>query len=253
MTSFTAALVTVASLCAGCFIGSIMRERLPDHHLRDDSKEVVKMASGVIATLVALVIGLLVSSAKSSFDEANDVISQAGAKAILLDRTLRRYGEEATPARNRMKLAIETAIERLWPPNGLGKGGLAAVEQTRGLDEVQTMIEELSPNDESHRAIRTNALDICKELVQSRWLMIEKAQATLPTPFLVILIFWLTVLFLSLGLLSPRNPTTLVCLFVCALSMAGAIVLLIEMDQPFDGFIKASPAPLVKAVSLIGR
>src|SRR5262249_28268617 len=129
----------------------------------------------------------------------------------------------------------------------------ASIEQSKGMDDVQTMIEELSPNDEAHRVIRTTALDLCNDLVRSRWLLIEKAQSTLPTPFLVILIFWLTVLFLSLGLLSPRNPTTLMCLFVCAVSMAGAIVLLIEMDQPFDGFIKASSAPLVKAVSLIGH
>lgn len=253
MESVTAAVITVVALCTGGLVGSFLRHRLPDHHLRDDSKEVIKMASGMIATLVALVVGLLVSSAKSSFDDANDVITQAGAKAILLDRALRRYGPEATPIRTRMKEAIQSAVDRLWPKPGETQTGMAAIEHGTGMDEIQTMIEHLAPNDEAHRLIRTDALEICTDLVRSRWLLIEKTQSSLPLPFLAILIFWLTVLFVSLGLLAPRNATTVVCLVVCAVSMAAAIVLLIEMDQPMEGLIKASPGPLVKALAVIGR
>jgi hypothetical protein len=252
MESVTTAVITVAALCAGALVGSFLRHRLPGHHLRDDSKEVIKMASGMIATLVALVVGLLVSSAKSSFDDANDVITQAGAKAILLDRALRRYGPEATPIRTRMKEAIQSAVDRLWPKPGATQTGIAAIEHGTGMDEIQTMIEHLAPSDEAHRLIRTDALEICTDLVRSRWLLIEKTQSSLPLPFLAILIFWLTVLFVSLGLLAPRNATTVVCLLVCAVSMAAAIVLLIEMDQPLEGLIKASPGPLLKALSVIG-
>lgn len=253
MTSMMTALITVASLCGGALLGSFVRDRLPDHHIRDDSKDVVKMASGMIATLVALVIGLLVSSAKSSFDQANDVITQAGAKAILLDRTLRRYGPETAPIRSRFKEALQATIDRLWPSAGAPKEGIAGVERGTGMDEIQTMIEQLVPTDEPHRLIRTDALQTCDDLMRSRWLMIEKAQNTLPMAFLVILIFWLTVLFSSLGLLAPRNLTTVTCLFVCAVSMAGAIVLLIEMDRPLEGMIQVSPAPFEKALSVISR
>jgi hypothetical protein len=253
VTSLITGLIAIVLLCGGVLLGSFLRDRLPDHHVRDDSKEVVKTASGMIATLVALIVGLLVSSSKAALDQANEGLTQAGAKVILLDQVLSRYGPEAKPIRGRMKELMQVSIERLWPSRREPKEGTAVVERSTGMDEIQSMIEQLTPSDEPHRAIRTRALDTCNELMQSRWLMIEKAQTSLPVPFLVMLIFWLTVLFTGFGLLAPRNPTTVTCLFVCAISMAGAIVLILEMNRPFEGAIQASPGPLLKAVSVIGR
>jgi hypothetical protein len=253
MISFTIALITVAFLCAGGLFGSLLRDRLPDYHIRDDSRDVVKTASAMIATLVALVIGLLVSSAKSSFDQASEGLTQVGTKVILMDRTLRRYGPETTPIRARMREVVQASIERLWPSGGGPKEGMAAVERGTELYDVQDMIERLAPKDEVHGAVRTQALQACSDLLQSRWLTIERAQTALPTPLLVLLIFWLTVLFTSLGLLAPRNLTTVSCLFVCAVSMAGALFLLMEMNRPFEGMIQVSPAPLLKALWVVGR
>ncbi len=253
MTSIIIALITIFLLFAGILLGSHLRGRLPDHHLRDDSREVVQAATGMIATLVALIVGLLVSSSKASLDQANDGLSQAGAKIILLDQALARYGSETMRIRKRMKESLQATIELLWPMRPRDRPAMTVVERSTALDEVLGMIEQLNPTDETHRAIQSRALITCSELLQSRWLMIEKAQTALPTPLLVMLIFWLAVLFTGLGLLAPRNPTTITCLFVAAFSMAGAIVVLIEMNRPFEGLIQASPGPLLKAVSVIGR
>jgi hypothetical protein len=252
MASLLTALITLACLCAGTILGSLIRSRLPDHHLRDDSKEVIKMASGMIATLVALVIGLLVSSSKSSYDQASSGVTQIGAKIIVLDRALGRYGPETKAIRERMREGIAASIERLWPTGRGLKPSLAAVEQT-SMDGVQDMIVELAPRDEARRALRSYSLQTCSELVHSRWLMIEQAQTALPAVFLGMLIFWLTVLFASLGLLAPRNVTTWCCLFVCAVSMAGAIYLILEMNRPLEGAVQISPAPLQKALTVIGK
>jgi hypothetical protein len=253
MASLLTALITLACLCAGTILGSMIRRRLPDNHLRDDSKDVVKAASGIIATQVALVIGLLVSSSKSSYDQASSGVTQMGAKVILLDRALVRYGPETRAIRDRMRETIATSIERLWPTDRSLKANLAVIEQSTGMDDVQEMILQLASQDEARRAIRAYALEACSALSQARWLMIEQAQATLPAVFLGMLIFWLTVLFASLGLLAPRNPTTWSCLFICAVSMAGAIYLIIEMNQPLEGAVQISPAPLQKALSVIGK
>jgi Protein of unknown function (DUF4239) len=252
MASLFTALITLACLCAGTILGSLIRSRLPDHHLRDDSKDIVKTASGIIATLVALVIGLLVSSSKASYDQASSGVTQIGAKIILLDRALGRYGPETKAIRERMREGIASSIERLWPTGRDLKPSLAAVEQT-SMDDVQDMIVQLAPQDEARRAIRSQSLEICSELAHSRWLMIEQAQTTPPTVFLGMLIFWLTVLFASLGLLAPRNVTTWCCLFVCAVSMAGAIYLILEMNHPLEGAVQISPAPLRKALTVIGK
>jgi hypothetical protein len=176
-----------------------------------------------------------------------------GAKIILLDRALARYGPETKAIRARMREQIATSIERVWPTDRRLKPRLAAVEHGAGLDDVLEMIEQLAPPDEARRAIRSHALQTCSELAHSRWLMVEQAQTTLPTVFLGMLIFWLTVLFASLGLLAPRNPTTWTCLFVCAVSMAGAIYLILEMNRPLEGAVQISPAPIQKALSVIGE
>jgi hypothetical protein len=252
MTSLSIALITLVCLCAGAALGSAVRGRLPDHHLRDDSRDVVKTASGMIATLAALVIGLLVSSSKSSYDQASAGVTQIGAKVILLDRTLERYGPETKAIRGRMHEVVASTVERVWPSERGLNPNLAAVEQTRGMEDVYDRIVRLSPQDEAHNVLRSHAISICGELAQSRWLIVEQAQTTLPAVFLGMLIFWLAMLFASLGLLAPRNATTWCCLFVCAVSMAGAIYLILEMNRPLEGAVQISPAPLRKALAVIG-
>jgi hypothetical protein len=252
MASLFTAFITLGSLCAGALFGSLIRNRLPDHHLRDDSRDVIKMAAGMIATLVALVIGLLVTSSKSTYDQASGGVTQIGAKVIILDRVLDRYGPETKAIRKRIKDGIANTIEQLWPAGGLNPS-LAAIEQPTGMDEVHDMILQLAPQDEAHRILRSHAVTTCIELANSRWLIIEQAQTTLPIAFLGMLIFWLTVLFASLGLLAPRNATTWGCILVCAVSMAGAIYLILEMNRPLEGAVQISPAPLRKALSVIGE
>jgi Protein of unknown function (DUF4239) len=252
MPSLLPASLTLACLCAGTILGSFIRSRLPGDHLLDESRDVVKMASGMIATLVALVIGLMVSSAKTTYDQANGGVTQIGAKVILLNRLLERYGPETKPIRERMREGIAANIEYLWPADGRSPN-MAAIEQSAGMDNVHDMIVQLVPADEAQRVLRSHAIDTCTDLAHSRWLIIEQAQTSLPWVFLGMLVFWLTVLFASLGLLAPRNATTRVSLFVCAVSMAGAIYLILEMNRPLEGAVQISPAPLRKALAVIGR
>jgi hypothetical protein len=252
MLSLLSALITLACLCAGIILGSFLRNRLPEQHLQDDSRDVIKMASGMIATLVALVIGLLVSSSKATYDQASEGVTQIGARVILLNRTLERYGPETKEIRQRIRDGIAANVEQLWPTNRMNPS-LAGIERATGMDDVHDMIVQLTPKDEAHRVLRSHAIATCIELAQSRWLIVEQAQTTLPTAFLAMLIFWLTVLFASLGLLAPPNATTWCCLFVCAVSMAGAIYLILELNRPLEGAVQISPAPLRKALSVIGK
>lgn len=251
MTSQNAALLTLACSSAGILFGSMARGRLPGDHLRDDSRDVIKTASAMIATLVALVIGLLVGSAKSSYDQAVSSVTQIGAKLIVLDRILGRYGPDAGPIRARIRAGFASSIDHLWPTEQGRNPSLVAVEQARSMDEVHDMLVRLEPGDERHKVLRAHALETWVELSQARWLIIEQAQATLPNAFLALLVFWLTVLFASLGLLAPRNATVACSLIICAASMAGAIFLILEMNRPLEGAVQISPAPLRKALSII--
>ncbi len=253
MGAMTTLVAAFAGTVGGALVGMLLRQVLPPHHLRDDSRDVLKLGAGVIATLTALVLGLLVGSAKSSFDSVNSLIVQIGAKIITLDRALAHYGPETKELRNQIHAAVETMVARTWPDSLDAAPRLKLVETSTVLEDLLNRIRELQPGNDAQSAFQTQALQIGNDLQQSRWLMIEENQIELPTAFLVVLLCWLTLLFSTYGLLTPVNPTVVVVLMVCALSMAGAIYLVVEMNQPFDGVIKASSAPLLKAVQLINR
>ena len=251
--SLTMALISLACISGGILLGAILRIILPEHHLRDDSKDVVKTAAALIATLVALVLGLLVSSAKSSFDTMNTEVVQSGAKIILLDRVLARYGPETKEVRDLLRHTVSDAIEHVWPTEKARVKDLSAVEANTETEDFHEKIRQLSPQNESQRSIQSRALQISSALQESRWLLLEQTQGSLPTALIVILIFWLTVLYVSFGLFAPRNATAIGALLICALSIAGSIFLIQELNRPVEGFIKISSAPLEKALHVIGK
>jgi hypothetical protein len=205
----TVALIVFACAFGGALLGLLLRTLLPEHHLRDDSRDALKLGTGLIATLVALVLGLLVGSAKSSFDAMNTGLTELGAKIILLDRTLAQYGPETMEARDLMRRSVASSIELIWPEDKTGNAGLKVAEAGTRMESIQGKLRELSPANDSQRLLQSQALQISGELAQGRWLLIEQAQGSLPIAFLVVLVFWLVVLFVSFGLFTPHNPTVI--------------------------------------------
>jgi hypothetical protein len=246
-------LIAFACTLGGALLGLFIRTLLPEHHLRDESKDALKLGTGLIATLVALVLGLLVGSAKSSFDAMNTGLMELGAKVILLDRTLAQYGPETMETRDLMRRSVASSIDLLWPEDNTGKAGLKTLEAGTRMESLQGELRTLTPRNDSQRLLQSQALQISGELAQERWLLIEHSQSSLPTAFLVMLVFWLVVLFAGFGLFSPHNPTIIAVLFVCALSVSGAIFLILEMNTPLGGVIKVSSAPLRKALEHLGH
>jgi len=253
MNAMTVALIAFACTFGGALLGLFLRTLLPEDHLRDDSRDALKLGTGLIATLVALVLGLLVGSAKSSFDAMNTGLTELGAKSILLDRTLAQYGPETMEARDLMRSSLASSIELIWLEDKTSKEGLKIAEAGTRMESIQGELRKLSPGNDSQRLLQSQALQISGELAQERWLLIERAQGSLPTAFLVVLVFWLVVLFAGFGLFSPHNATVIAVLFVCALSVSGAIFLILEMNTPLEGMIKVSSAPLRKALEHLGR
>jgi hypothetical protein len=234
-------------------LGMFLQKILPQHHLESNSKDTVKLGAGMLATLTALVLGLLVSSAKSSFDAMNAGIAQTGAKVLLADHILADYGPETKDVREQLRHTVTSVIERIWPEKKSASGGLRAMESVDAAKTLQVKLRELTPKNDLQKSLLAQASQISGDVLQARLLLVEEQQNELPSIFLVLLIFWLTGLFITFGLFAPRNGTVLTVLLICALSVSSAIFLVLEMDRPLDGFIKASNAPLRKAVELIGK
>jgi Protein of unknown function (DUF4239) len=246
-------LISVVCISIGLLVGLFLQNILPAQHLDAASKDTVRIGAGMLATLTALVLGLLVSSAKSSFDAMNTAIASGGAKVVMLDRVLADYGPEANEARQQLRRSIAGAIDRIWSSEKTSPGGLRAAESGTGLDMIQLKLNELAPKNNAQQQLLGQAYQIASDLVQTRLMTIEEQQNVLSHVFLIFLIFWLIVLFLSFGLFAPRNVTVLALLLICALSVSSAIFLILEMNRPLDGVIKASNAPLREALELIGK
>jgi hypothetical protein len=222
MSSLAIALVAFACMFGGALTGLFIQRFSPTHHLRLESRDAIKVRVGLIGTMAGLVLGLLVGSAKVSFDSMKAALTQRGAKLITLDRILAQYGPEAIDVRDELRRSVATSIALLWPKENTASGGFKAVEQTRGVERVREKLQQLSPQTESQRSIQSQAIQMSTDLLQSRWLLIEQGHNSLPIPLLVILIFWLTILNIAYGLLAPRNRTVIAVSFVCSLSLSGA-------------------------------
>jgi hypothetical protein len=253
MNAGTFALIAFLCIFGGALTGLGIRSFLSPHHFSDDTKDIVKLGAGFIATLCAMVLGLLVSSSKGTMDEISTGMTQDGAKIMLLDRVLADYGPETANIRASLRATVAAAIDRIWPEGKNRRADLGSFEAARGTEIIQHELRGLSPRSDSQRQLKSQALQIAADLAQSRWLLIEQIQQVLPKVFFIVLLFWLTMLFACFGLLSHGKPVIIAVLFVCALSVSGAIFLFLEMNTPLTGVIKVSSAPLQKALDNVGR
>jgi hypothetical protein len=240
---------------AGALLGMLLRSRLPDHHLSDESKDVVKLAMGVVATMTALVLGMLVASAKASFDAQRHGVAQLAANVIVLDRFIAYYGEEARPTRELLRASVADLLPRTAPADDSAEGRPGAESPTQGrYDELYVQTLALRPTTDAQRALQAQALKVVGDTGQMRWLLFAQQRGTtIPTALLVILIVWLALLLASFGLFAPRNATALLSLAVCALAVSSAIFLILDLDHPFHGIIRISGEPLRIALEQLGR
>jgi hypothetical protein len=242
--------IVFAIVFGGALLGMFVRALLPDHHLSTDSKDTVKLGMGLIGTMAALVLGLLVASAKSSYDTRTSEITQMSTNVILLDRIMAHYGSETKEARELLRQSVVQFIDQIWSGARSRPTQSAQPGRAEGLYE---RIQALSPQNESQRWIQAQALTIAISLGQTRWLLVGQSGSSIPVPFLVVLVFWLAVIFVSWGLFAPRNATVIATLFVCALSFSCAVFLILELDRPFEGLIQISSAPMRDALAVLGR
>jgi hypothetical protein len=253
MSSLAIASIVFVCVFSSALLGLFLRTCLPEHHLSEDSTGVVKLGTGLLATLAALVLGLLIASAKTTFDKIKDEVTQGAAKVVQLDRALALYGPETKEARDLLRGALASAIELLFSGEGSGLAKLGAPERLDRMEQIQAKVRELAPRNDSQRTLQSHAVELCNEVAQMRWLLIVQGEGSIPTPFLVVLVLWLAIIFAGFGLLSAKNATVVAVLVVCALSVSGAILLIEEMDRPFDGLMKISRAPLRNALAHLGQ
>src|SRR5215469_2534240 len=251
MSATTASLFVFSCTFGGALLGMFIHRLLPAPHASSESKDIVRISMGLVATIVALVLGLLIYSAKSFYDTQNSEVTQLAANVVLLDRLLAHYGPETAEVRAELRRSIQVHLKMMWPENGSERASPQSFGPTS--EAILDRIQELSPKDDRQRTLQGQAVNLAVHMGQTRLLMFTQRSVAVPKLLLMILIFWLNTLFVSFGLFAPTNYTVVLSLFIAAAAVCGAVFLMVEMYYPYGGVIEVSRAPLISALAQLGR
>jgi hypothetical protein len=241
-----------AVIFGGALIGMFLGKILPDQHLSTDSRDAIRIVMAMLATLSAVVLGLLTGSSMTSLGEKEGELRSAGVQFIVLDRTLAEYGPETAKTRVLLKQVLAERISQIWPEEDQPVS-LSALSSGAGIILVQRDIFALSPQTEEQRWLRSNALESTNKIAESRWTTIEQIGSRFPWAFFIIVVAWLAVIFASFGLFAPRNASMTAALLIAALALAVPIFMMLEMDQPYGGSVKIPSTSLRVALDELGQ
>jgi hypothetical protein len=170
------------------------------------------------------------------------------ASIIVPDDLLAQYGPEAAPVRVRLRQIIPPMADRIWHEQEAPAGKPVHFEANAQSSTFEKELEHLSPSNDAQRTLQSRAVAAFTDAAQTRLLLFAQAGGSIPAPFLIILVFWLGAIFVSFTLFAQVNPVVMGALLVCALSFAGAIFLVLELDNPFTGLMGISSATLRSAL-----
>jgi hypothetical protein len=256
VTAFSFAAIT--SVCTlGCaLLGIMIRAALPPAHVSKESQDVVRLGMGLVATMTALLLGLVTAAAKGSFDSQDVAVKNAAAGMLALDRLLARYGPETQPTRVRLRGAVALRLEQVWPETGGSAAGREALQEQHGPppgERIENEILQLAPQTDTERWLKAEALKLTEEVLRTRWRLLSTAGGSVPRTFLAVVIFWLSMTFGSFGLSAPRNATVVTVFVISTLSVAAAVFLILELDGPFEGIVRISSEPFRYTLDHLGQ
>ncbi len=251
MSSAVVSSIVFVSIFAAALIGMAARRLLPEDHVGSDPKEVVRLTTGLIATMAALVLGMLVSSGKSFYDARKNDVAEISTQIVTIDRTLARYGPETLETRGEFRQMVQAGLRRVWPDES---SRAAELKPIRYGEIVLDHMELLTPKNDAQAATKAQSISQILAFRQTQWLLFLKSeQNAVPLPLLMIVVSWLAVIFASFGLFTPPNSTVVVVLALGAIAVSSAVFVILEMYKPFSGVLRISPAPILDVLSELGR
>jgi len=255
--------IVLLVLVASSALGLIVQPYLSEHHRSRETMELIRLVVAMLVTFTALVLGMLTTSVKSSFDKADSGMKGFAAELIQLDESLRQYGGEAASAREQLRNYTAAVIASIWfeevtPPSnyypkGLPHGMSESLVLGDKLNQVGLMIRQLEPQDAMHRQLVADCIQRFNRVTERRWQLIEDAGGVISVPFASVVILWLAIVFASFGLNAPRNALVCVTISIAAVSIASVIYLILDLDSPFTGVIAVSSHAMRGALAHLSR
>ena len=207
------------------------------------------LIANIFVVMTSLVLGLMITSAKSRFDAVNQDVHSYATELILLDRMLFLYGPEAGEPRQKLRAYAERAANGHWT----AEGGLSDKTSEGLLEEVGVRIRALEPARDPQLSIWNDIREQYRKVLELRWSLVEQAEGSLPRPLMLMVVAWLVLIFAIFGFRAPRNAVVVTGFIAAAALIGGAIYLIVDMDVPFEGPIQVSAAPLQRALTEMRR
>jgi hypothetical protein len=248
MSPLLMSLIAFASIFGGAFLGIYIRRRLPDRHLSGDTRDIVRQGTGLIATLASLVLGLLIASANGKFETESSQVEQLTANVVLLDGILKLYGPETDGIRTSLRREVTVMADRIWRENSSGDRRTKTFEPADLGISLYSEVLKLPPKTETQRLLQAKAMDAITDAGKIRLLLFTAAGGSIPIPFLIVLIGWLTLIFASISLFAESSTRVIAVLFIFSIAATAAIFLILELSQPFTGLMRISDQPLRDAL-----
>ncbi|MBN9507740.1 MAG: hypothetical protein J0I21_01345 [Alphaproteobacteria bacterium] len=236
--------LVAAAVFGGALIGLFLHRFLPERHLSKETQDVVRLGTGMLSVLASLVLGLLIATAKSSYDATDIAVRTYCADLILLDETLRDYGDAALKPRHMLHAYTAMLLQDVWGNQGKTPFLVENRVASDLMEHVRESIRALQPVDAGQRWLQDQALSTHTGLLRQRWLLIERAGPSVRPIVVGILAAWIAAIFVSFGLNAPRNGTVVAAFLVCAGAIGTAIFLVLQLDDPFGGILKISGTPV---------
>lgn len=241
-------LVVAVVMMAGALGGAFLRKHLPSEHFTEETMEVVKLGLGFLATLSALVMGLVISSSKASYDAKAEMVHTSAALIVQLDSSLRQIGPEADHIRQELKESVVSTMRQIWGARNANSDAPDSVATKRRVVQLEKMLFALSVSSEMQRQAQANAFKLVAELARINAASFTQRGSDVIAPLLAVVTCWMMLNIAGWNLFAPANRMVVVVNVVCALSVASAIFLILEMDQPFNGIVGISDAPMRAAL-----
>ena len=232
-------------------LAMVLRAKIPDAHLVGGAQDAIRQALTLVATMTALVLGLLLASAQQQFAGDDSTMTEMAARLVYLDRLLAAYGPDTRPEREALRHYVQDMHDDIWPQSGARAVQLDPSKS--GGRTIYDAVEDLSPQTAFQHEVKTQVLEKAAQLAQMRWLLFERANVSLVTPFVVVVICWLALIFFGYGLFAPANATVVIVFIGAALSVSSATFLILDLGTPFEGMIRISSQPIETVLTHLGH
>ena len=244
-------LLAFTLIFSGALAGMAIRPVLPAEHLVPEAKDTVRLAIGLVVTMTGLVLGMLVSSAKTFYDGEKNQVALVGSQIVLVSDLLVAYGPETDPVRIEAAQFVEEGIERVWPKE---RSRVYQLRPGSASSDFYGQVQQLTPKNDMQRAVKAELLTAAIRLRETYWLLyLQSEQTSVPKPLLAVVVSWLVAIFISFGLFAPRNATVVVTLIICAMAASAAIFIISSMYSPFSGVLKISPVSARAALTQLKK